>query len=260
MLDRATIDRLSRAPEKNAPMLNVALAEEGHAAALLSLARSPAVGPEALDVISGRVAREGEAVGREPDVPPEDFVPPLPELDRLLVAHPRAPDAVRDAVLERHPRDPWFVLAAACHPQATAGAVLRAVEWPAASPVHDRLWLPLLDPAAVPPLTLEEWSQDPSPLRREAAARVARDGAILAALARDPARQVRRAAATNRFAAGERARLAAGDTAPEVRARAASPLTAHGDLAAEGASDPGERRGSRPRCGRWPRAASSRPT
>src|SRR5580698_3017793 len=141
MLGRATIDRLSRAPEKNAPMLNVALAEEGHAAALLSLARSPAVGPEALDVIEGRIAREGEAVGRDPLVPPEEHVSPLAELDRLLVAHPRAPSTVRDAVLDRHPRDPYFVLAAACHPQATPGAVLRAVDWPAASPAHDRLWL-----------------------------------------------------------------------------------------------------------------------
>ena len=138
MLDRATIDRLSGAPEKNAPMLNVALAEEGHAAALLSLARSHAVGPEALDVVAGRIAREGEGVGRDPLVPAEDFISPQAELDRLLVAHPRAPGAVRDAVLERHPRDPWFVLAAACHPQATPGAVLRAVEWPAASPAHDR--------------------------------------------------------------------------------------------------------------------------
>src|SRR5690242_11581491 len=102
MLDRATIDRLSRAPEKNAPLLNVALAEEGTAPALLSLARSPAVGPEALLVIAERVGREGADVGRDRDAPAEEHVPVAGELDRLLIAHPRAPDAVRDGVLERH--------------------------------------------------------------------------------------------------------------------------------------------------------------
>jgi hypothetical protein len=55
MLDRQTLEHLSRAPEKNAPMLNVALAEEGTAEALLSLARAHAVGPEALAVIAERV-------------------------------------------------------------------------------------------------------------------------------------------------------------------------------------------------------------
>jgi hypothetical protein len=233
MLDRATIDRLSRTPEKNAPMLNVALAEEGDAAVLLALARSPAVGPEALGVIAGRLEREGALVGKGHEIPEGEFVSPAADLDRLLVAHPRGPDAVRDAVLARHPRDAFFVLAAASHPRATLGAALGAVDWPAASAAHDRLWLALLDPAAIPPLTLEEWSQDPSPLRREAVARVARDPALLAALACDRARQVRRAIASNRFAVDERARLAASDPAPDVRARAAGPLTAHGELAAE---------------------------
>src|SRR5690349_943761 len=51
MLDRASIERLARTPEKNAPLLNVALAEEGAAAVLLALARSTAVGPEALAII-----------------------------------------------------------------------------------------------------------------------------------------------------------------------------------------------------------------
>src|SRR6185312_14601600 len=144
---RATIDRLSRAPEENAPTLNVALAEEGRAEVLLSLARSPALGPEALAVLEGRVAAEGDAVGREPDVPPEEHVSIAADLDRLLVAHPHAPGAVRDAVLARHAGDPFFVLAAASHPGATEGAVLRAVDWPSASPAHDRLWLALIDPA-----------------------------------------------------------------------------------------------------------------
>src|SRR5262245_33237517 len=134
MLDRATIDRLSRAPEKNAPMLNVALAEEGTAPVLLSLARSSAVGMDALSVIADRVAREGADVGRDPEVPAEEHAPIAADLDRLLIAHPHAPDDVRDAVLARHPADPFFVLAAACHARATLGAVERAVDWPAASP------------------------------------------------------------------------------------------------------------------------------
>src|SRR5436190_1184805 len=142
MLDRATIERLSRTPEKNAPALNVALAEEGGAEVLLALARSRAVGADALDVIAARVAKEGAAVGREKDVADEAFVagarPPTHptattddagELDRLLVAHPRSSDAVRDAVLARHADDAWFVLAAAAHPRATAPAIERAIDW-----------------------------------------------------------------------------------------------------------------------------------
>src|SRR6185369_15274269 len=99
----------------------------------------------------------------------------------------------------------------ASHPEATLGAAALAASFPAASPVHDRLWLALIDAAAVPPLTLEEWSQDPSPLRREAAARIAREPAVLAALAADRDRRVRRAIASNRFATAERATLAASD-------------------------------------------------
>jgi hypothetical protein len=225
MLDRATIDRLARTPEKNAPLLNVALAEEGNAPVLLALARSLAVGPEALAVLGQRRIDEGEAVGKDPATPADEFVSIVAELDRLLIAHPRAPDALRDQILARHPRDAFFVLAAACHPQATLTAIERAVDWPSASAVHDRLWIPLLDTGAVPPLTLDEWSQDPSSLRREAAARIAHDPALLSRLARDASRQVRRAVASNREAAGERTRLAAEDPAIEVRARAAGQLS-----------------------------------
>jgi hypothetical protein len=229
MLDRASIDRLARTPEKNAPLLNVALAEEGTAPVLLALARSIAVGPEALAVIGQRMIDEGEAVGKDPATPADEVVPIGGELDRLLIAHPRAPDALRDAILARHARDAFFVLAAACHPQATIAAIERAVDWPSASAVHDRLWIPLLDTGAVPPLTLEEWAQDQSPLRREAAARIAHDPALLSALARDRSRQVRRAVASNRAAAGERARLAIEDPAIEVRARAAGQISPHAD-------------------------------
>jgi hypothetical protein len=228
MLDRASIERLSRSPEKNAPMLNVALAEEGTAAVLLALARSAAVGPEALAVIADRIARDGADVGRDPDAQGEDvFVSPAEDLDRLLVAHIHAPDAVRDAVLGRHPNDPFFVLAAACHSRATPLAIEKAVDWPSASPVHDRLWVALLAGLSVSPITLEEGAQDESPLRREAAARIAREPAIWERLAGDPSRQVRRAIASNRFAIDARARLCAGDPAPEVRARAAG-ATSHG--------------------------------
>src|SRR5262249_13709886 len=111
MLDRASIERLSRTPEKNAPMLNVALAEEGTAPVLLALARSHAVGPEALAAIAERIAREGDEVGKdhEPGAPEEE--PIAGDLDRLLIAHPRSPDEVRDAVLARHASEPFYVLA-----------------------------------------------------------------------------------------------------------------------------------------------------
>jgi hypothetical protein len=230
MLDRATIERLSRTPEKNAPMLNVALAEEGLAPVLLALARSPAVGPEAIEVIGARIAAEGDDVGRDRDAPADEhFVPQAAELDRLLVAHPNASGLVLDAIVARHPDDPFFVLAAASHPRATLEGILRAVDWPAASPMHDRLWLALLDPALVPPLTLDEWAQDENPLRREAAARIGRDPAFLRALSHDKDRRVRRAVASNRNAGDERQRLAQEDTAPEVRARAGGPRGYGGD-------------------------------
>lgn len=228
MLDRATIERLSRAPEKNAPMLNVALAEEGHAEVLLALARCAAVGPEALSVIGARIEAAGQDVGRDPDAKPDEpFEPIADELDRLLVTQPGAPDDLRDAILGRHAKDPFFVLAAACHPHASLAAIERAVGWPAASAVHDRLWIALIDPLRIPPLVAEEWAQDPSPYRREAVARIAREPEILAALARDPDRRVRRAVASNRAAGDARSRLAADDDAVEVRARAQGSLSPH---------------------------------
>ena len=189
MLDRATIERLSKTPEKNAPMLNVALAEEGTAPVLLALARSHAVGPEALGVIADRVTHEGADVGRDPDAAADEPVERVAgELDRLLISHPRAPSAARDVVLGRHDDDTFFVLAAATHPQASLAAIERAVDWPSASPVHDRLWLALLDHGLVPPLTLEEWADDASPLRREAAARISRDAGMYLHCSGDSAR------------------------------------------------------------------------
>ncbi|MFO0591614.1 MAG: hypothetical protein U0441_28975 [Polyangiaceae bacterium] len=228
MLDRATIERLSLSPEKNDPILNVALAEEGHAKVLLALARCRSVGPEALGVIGQRIDADGKGVGRDPDArPDEPFEPIADELDRLLVAQPFAPDEVRDAILGRHKDDPYFVLAAAGHARATLAAIARAASWPARSAVHDRLWIALIDASRLPPLTAEEWAQDPSEYLREAIARTTREAALLEALSRDASRRVRRAVASNRFAAKERARLAAEDAAAEVRARAAGPLSAH---------------------------------
>lgn len=218
MLDRATIEQLARAPEQNAPPLNVALAEEGAAGVLLSLARSPALGAEALAVIAARVLREGAAVGRDPEArAPGDAAT---ELDRLLVAHENAPDAVRDAVLARHAAEAAFVLLAASHPRATVEALTRAVDWPAASAAHDRSWLTLV--RAVPEALVRAWSSDHAALRREAAARFTTDAALLAALARDPARRVRRAVAGSRHAGALRAALTE-DAAAEVRARAMAP-------------------------------------
>jgi hypothetical protein len=62
MLDPASIERLAAFPEKNDPLLNVALAEEGGGDVLLSLARCTHLGPEALDVIATRVAREADSL------------------------------------------------------------------------------------------------------------------------------------------------------------------------------------------------------
>lgn len=224
MLDRATLDRLAQTPARNAPILNVALAEEGHAEALLALASSPAVGPEALAVIAARVAREGDHVGRDPEA--HDDPPAAEDLDRLLLAHPSAPDDVRDAVLARHPRDASFVIAAAAHPRATPRAAEAAADWPALSAAHDRPWIALLHADLD---LLRRWSRDPSDLRREAAATLSGDEDLLADLAADPSRRVRRAAAANLGA--PRAALAA-DPAPEVRARARSAPRALPRLAA----------------------------
>lgn len=236
MLDRATIERLSKAPETNAPMLNVALAEEGTVQVLFSLARCRAVGAEALSVIAARIAREGRDVGHDAeavrlrDRRAEPEPPADEELDKLLIAHPKSDGVVRDEVLARHAQEPFFVLAAAAHPRATLTAICAAVDSPAASPLHDRLWLALIEPSCVPPLVLEEWAFGDDELRREAAARLTREGVMIDALAQDPARRVRRALASNRFAEAARKRLAEHDPALEVRARAEGALSAHGEL------------------------------
>lgn len=234
MLDRATIENLSKAPEKNAPALNVALAEEGTAPVLLALAGCASVGADALSVIGARIAKEGSFVGHDRGSGTEDtFTSPLPDLERMLIAHPNAPEDLRDIVLAKHVEDAYFVLAAACHPKATLGAVTTLVEWEAASPMHDRLWIALIEPSLIPPLVMEEWSQDSDPRRRETIAKIAREPSLLKALLHDKARNVRRALASNRFAGEIRKVLAEKDTAAEVRLRAQGALTAHGEHGAE---------------------------
>ena len=229
MLDPELIDELAAQPHKNAPAVNRALAEEGHGTVLLALARSGATAGDALAVAARRMVEQGAKLNPPPaedgEAPPID-VPA--ELERLLVVHPNSPDDVRDLILDSHPNDPFFVLAAASHPRATPKAVERAATWPSRFDVHDRRWLQLIPKAAITPLMAEEWAQDPSPLRRETIARLSDDPALLNALAADPSRRVRRAVASNLHASEQRARLAEKDPAPEVRARAAGELSAHG--------------------------------
>jgi hypothetical protein len=226
MLDRSAIDRLTQTLDTNGPEDNLALAEDGDAAALVALAGHPRVHADVLAVIGQRILAEGGDVGADYASNGDPIPSAVEDLDRLLIVHPAAPGPLRDAVLSRHQGDAFFVLSAACHPRATLAALERAADWPAASPLHDRPWLTLLDPARVPPLALEAWAQGSLGLRREAAARIGRSEAQLAALARDRSRQVRRAVASNPFAGAERARLAVEDPAPEVRARAAAALSA----------------------------------
>ena len=236
MLDRATLRALAEHPERNDPALNVALAEEGDARVLFALAECPGTGWEALAVIAARIAAEGELVGHDPELEPEDASPRRgsrrdsessitngTDLETRLIVHPHADDTVRDAVLARHAGEASFVLAAAAHVRATPTALDRAARWPSVTTLHDRPWLALIHPDAVPPLLVDEWAADEDPLLREAAAVLVSDAARLTQLAADPSRRVRRAVATNHTAAAAETRrlMADKDPACEVRARAA---------------------------------------
>jgi hypothetical protein len=228
MLDPELLAELAAHPERNAPEVNVALAEQGETPVLLALAGSAAVGAEALATIAARIAAEGDALELDDDLDGGAHrEPALLELDRLLVANPQSPDAVRDGVLGRHPADPWFVLAASTHPRASLRALEAAARWPSRQPALDRSWIAAIQPDALPPLVAEEWAQSDEVLLREAAARLAREEALLARLAADDARQVRRAVSSNPYADGVRERLA-GDPAVEVRARAQGAIGHHG--------------------------------
>jgi hypothetical protein len=201
MLDPASIERLAEFPEQNDPLLNVALAEEGGGAVLIAM----------------RVTREGDSltVADEGEVAPLAF-----QIEARLIGHPNAPAAVRDLVLGRHPHDPFFVLSAAAHREATPLALESAADWPSASPLHDRRWLRLLSGTARYPELVMRWA-DGGELLREAAACLTADAELLGRLAGDRSRRVRRAVLSNARAGEVRERLARSDAAVEVRARAA---------------------------------------
>jgi hypothetical protein len=241
MLDRASLHALARHPEKNDPILNLALAEEGDIVVLLALADCEAVGAEALSLIDARIEAEGEGVGeaeesdsdegiRHSSRHPEDAETRKngSELDRKLVLHPLAADAVREAIARRHDGDPFFMLAAAAHRRATERSIERIISWPSRTPLHDRTWLGLIDPRAVSPITCAEWASDEDDLFREAAARLADDPSLLALLASDPSRRVRRAVAGNLRASALLGALRR-DAACEVRARANATMARQGE-------------------------------
>jgi hypothetical protein len=248
MLDRASLHALARHPDKNDPVLNLALAEEGDIEVLLALADCRTVGPDTLSRIGARIQAEGERVG-QPEASDSDDdshrgsrrdegepgVSNGSELDKRLIFHPRADDEVREAVARRHDGDPFFMLAAAAHRHATERSVERVVAWPSATPLHDRTWLTLIDPRAVSTLTLAAWAVDENELYREAAATLADDPAVLEGLARDRSRRVRRAVAGNPKASALLEMLRA-DPACDVRARA--------NAAAARPSEPAESRGT----------------
>ncbi|MBM4356738.1 MAG: hypothetical protein FJ096_01375 [Deltaproteobacteria bacterium] len=231
MLDPELLERLAEHPERNAPEVNVALATEGRSTVLLALVQSLGAGRDALEVIARRVASEAaalEASHREVfGIHDDDPCEIVSDLERALVVHPDAPPEVRDELLLRRARDPFFVLAAASHPRATVAALERAATWPSRAPVLERLWLALVPSDALPPMLAEAWSQADDAAIREATARWTRDVRILECLAVDPARQVRRAVASNHAAEALRVRLAANDPAAEVRARAVAALGEH---------------------------------
>lgn len=234
MLDPELLEELARHPDRNAPEVNVALAEEGSARVLLDLAAYPGLDGRALAAIAARISGGDPALAVPDDDEPDDETRPrdaIHRLDRMLVAHPHAPDAVRDEVLARHAGEAFFVLAAASHARATLAALEAATAWPVRFPIFDRLWLALIPSPSLAPLQAEEWASDVDPLRREVVARLVEDRSLLERLAEDPARQVRRAVASNEHAGPLRARLAEHDPAPEVRRRAAGALTErHGRL------------------------------
>jgi hypothetical protein len=222
MLDPASLEQLSEFPERNDPLLNVALAEEGGTSVLLSLARCAQVGNDAIDVIAARIA-----CGPEGDGEAAAWI----DLERHLIAHPHAADAVRDALLAKRANDAFFVLSAGAHTAATELGLEAAALWPSASPLHDRPWLTALPRALRCEGLLDRWATDDRELLREASARLSRDAPTLEKLSGDRSRRVRRAVASNSASGALRSRLAAADPAIEVRARAVAHLSAAGDTA-----------------------------
>jgi len=246
MLDPRTIRALAARPGDNGRELNVAIAEEGDAHALVSLLRHPHLEGEAVATIAARVlASAGIEVGPEEE-PPRIEIPweptdePRPTrpwtLDRgllaLVVAHPNAPAGTLVSIAERHAGEPGFVLGAAIAAHAPIALAERLATWPSRSALHDRMWIDLL--AARPDMRelVEMWSTSESELLREAAARLSHDAAVLERLAHDSKRRVRRSVALNPSATSIRARMIEHDDAVEVRACAESPPQPHGSTQA----------------------------
>jgi hypothetical protein len=238
MLDPRTIRALAARPEQNGRDLDVALAEEGDAHALASLLRWSGLEPEALTAITERVLGRGAPIepGGPDEDPPRIDIPWEPadearvhrpwSLDRallsLVVMHPRAPSAALEAIVARHPDEPGFLIGAALSPQAPRTLVERLAATPARSTLHDRSWIDLLAARLDVPQLVQAWSASDDELLREAAARLSDDSTVLARLAHDRARRVRRAVAHSPSINAPRDELAR-DPAVEVRGAAHAP-------------------------------------
>src|SRR5205085_1584248 len=158
MLDARTIRALAARPADNGRELNVAIAEEGDAYALASIARWPGLEPEALDAIARRVLHGPSVEISEGEDPPTIEIPWEPSdeprahrpwtLERALlsavVMHPRAPAQTLRAIVESHEKELGFLLAASLRDAAPASIVECVASLPARSALHDRPWIDLL--------------------------------------------------------------------------------------------------------------------
>ncbi|MBI4950624.1 MAG: hypothetical protein HY908_01190, partial [Myxococcales bacterium] len=192
MLAPDLLAELAARPEDNAPDVNLALAEQGPARALLALARSPHVGAEVLAVVAARARAAVGAFEPEPDEHGhEEDAEARAEaaraelglaLDRALATHAATPARARDEVLGRHREDAFFVLAAASHPAATETAAALAARWPGRHALVERPWVALVPPGALRSETAAAGARARNGCLREAAARLAADAALLAEL------------------------------------------------------------------------------
>ena len=238
MLDPRTIRALSARPADNGRELNVAIAEEGDAHALVSLSRWVNVDAVVLDaivtrVLSGAPIESGLADEDPPkiEIPWEPSDEPRPQrpwtLERALLSlvamHPNAPARALTNIVSRHPDEPGFLLATALAPSAPEPLLDRVAAARARSALHDRPWIDLLAARHDARALSERWSESAQEPLREAAARLTHHEPTLDRLSRDASRRVRRAVALNPSATTARARLAIEDPAIEVRACAMHP-------------------------------------
>ncbi|GAC1352322.1 MAG: hypothetical protein NVSMB1_14050 [Polyangiales bacterium] len=253
MLDPRTIRALSARPGDNGRDLNLAIAEEGDAFALVSLLRFSALDGEVVAQVAERIlGGRGVEVAPDEDPPRVDIPWDLPNesqsaskarihrpwtLERallaLVIAHPNAPAITVVRIAEARADERGFLLAASIAPHAPVELAEQVATLPAQSVLHDRPFIDLLslrpDVAAIS----EKWSHGDGSdgsrgsqgsqgsrgeLLREAAARLSVDAQVLQRLSHDPSRRVRRAVARNPSAANLRAELAQRDEAIEVRA------------------------------------------